>query len=241
VAIFDDFLGDVVRDEWAFVQGDTGIATGAIVTGSGGVYRITGSETNGVAPESCCALTQGLMLQWKPDAGGPKAGRLRLTARVKVSTVSRTAEGGREHVFVGFSDTGGAEMPAYDTGAGVISQAANCVGFLLSPGGDTGWSLVSAKSTAGDSGDQLAVAGSSYVPTSNVYQTLEVEIRSGNSDTGGAAHFWIDGKHVGSINSPVNSATALTPWIGQFPQDTGYAGNLDIDYINISQPRDTGL
>jgi hypothetical protein len=155
--------------------------------------------------------------------------------------VSRTAEGGREHVFVGFSDTGGAEMPAYDTGAGVISQAANCVGFLLSPGGDTGWSLVSAKSTAGDSGDQLAVAGSSYVPTSNVYQTLEVEIRSGNSDTGGAAHFWIDGKHVGSINSPVNSATALTPWIGQFPQDTGYAGNLDIDYINISQPRDTGL
>lgn len=241
VAIFDDFLGDIVGDEWAHVLGDTGIAAGAIVTGTNGVFRMTGSETQGVAATAAQALTQGLMKQWKVDSGGPKGGRLRMAARIKVGTVSRTAEGGRPHVFVGFSDSGGAEFPAYDTGAGVISNAANLVGFLLAPGGDTGWSLVSAKSTAGDSGDQLVVPGSSYAPTSNVYQTLEMEISSGISDTGATAHFWINGKRVGNISSPVNSATALTPWIGFWDQDTGSGNTLDVDWVNIAAPRDTGL
>jgi hypothetical protein len=241
VAVFDDFLGDVVADQWAHVLADTGFPAGAIVTGTGGVFRMSGSETQGVSPAECQALTQGLMKQWKVDSGGPKGGRLRLSARIKIGTVGRTAEGGRPHVFVGFSDTGGAEFPAYDTGAGVISNAADCVGFLLAAGGDTGWSLVSAKSTAGDSGDQLAVAGASKAPTSNVYQTLEVEIRNGINDTGATAHFWIDGKGVGSISSPVGSAVAMTPWIGMWEQDTGLANTLDIDYIAISAPRDTGL
>lgn len=241
VALFDDFLGDLIPDEWAHVLGDTGYPAAAITTGTNGVLRMSGSETQAVAPTAAQALTQGLMKQWKVDSGGPKNGRLRMTARLKVDTVTRTAEAGRAHVFVGFSDSGGAEMPAYDTGAGIISNAADLCGFLLSPGGDTGWSLVSAKSTAGDSGDQLVVAGSTYAPTSNVYTELEMEIRSGSSDTGATAHFWIDGTPVGSISSPVGSAIAMTPWIGMFGQDTGWANNLDIDYVAISAPRDTGL
>lgn len=241
VALFDDFLGDLVADEWAYVEGDTGY-TGAIQTGTNGVFRILGSETQAVAPDTAAAaLTGGLVKNWKVDSGGPKNGRLRLSARVKLETVTRTAEGGRTHAFVGFSDSGGAEMPAYDTGAGVISAAADMVGFLFAPGGDTGWSLVSVKSTAGDSGDQLAVAGASYGPSANTYTTLEVEVRSGQSDTGGTAHFWIDGRKVGSIASPVNSATAMTPWVGMWVQDTGAAQFMDIDYVAISAPRDTGL
>lgn len=241
VAVFDDFLGDLVGDEWAFVEGDTGY-TGAIQTGTNGVFRILGSETQAVAPDTAAAaLTGGLVKNWKANQGGPKAGRLRLTARVKLEVVSRTAEAGRTHMFVGFSDSGGAEMPAYDTGAGIITAAADAVGFLFSPGGDTGWTLVGAKSTAGDSGDQSVVAGASYGPSANTYTTLEVEVRSGNSDTGGAAHFWIDGKKVGRIDSPVGSAIAMTPWIGGFIQDTGAAQFIDIDYVAVSAPRDTGL
>jgi hypothetical protein len=241
VALFDDFLGDTGNLNWTHAKGDTGYPAAVITTGTGGIVRMTGSETQAVAPTAAQALTQGLMKQWKVDSGGPKGGRLRMSARLKLGTVSRTAEGGRTHVFVGFSDSGGAEMPAYDTGAGVISNAADLCGFLLSPGGDTGWSCVSAKSTASDSGDQLAVAGSSYAPTSNVYTALEMEIRNGVSDTGATAHFWIDGTNVGSISSPVNSATAMTPWIGMWTQDTGFANTLDIDYIACSAPRDTGL
>jgi len=241
VALFDDFLGDLIGDEWAYVEGDTGYSN-AIQTGTGGVTRITGSETNGVSPAECAAITQGLVKQWKADqgTGGPKTGRrLRMSARVKFDSISRTAEGGRTHVFVGFSDSGGAEMPAYDTGAGVISNAADLVGFLFSPGGDTGWSLVSVKSTAGDSGDQLSVPVVAAV--ANTYDTLELEVRAGLSDTGGRAHFWINGVKRGTIDSPVGSAIALTPWVGTWCQDTGYAQTLDIDYIAISAPRDTGL
>lgn len=241
VAQFDDFLGDLIADEWAIAEADTGYTT-AISTGTNGVFRIQGSETQLVAPDTAsAALTGGLVKNWKANQGGPKAGRLRLSARIKLETVTRTAEGGRTHAFIGFSDSGGAELPAYDTGAGIITAAADAVGFMFSPGGDTGWTLVAAKSTAGDSGDQSVVAGASYGPSANTYTTLEVEVRSGNSDTGGAAHFWIDGIKRGVINSPVGSAIALTPWVGMFVQDTGAAQFMDIDYIAISAPRDTGL
>lgn len=244
VALFDDFLGDLVADEWAYVEADTGYA-GAIQTGTSGVFRITGSETQAVTGDSAAAaLTGGLVKNWKANqgVGSMKTDRaLRLSARVKLETVTRTAEGGRTHAFIGFSDSGGAEAPAYDTGAGVISTAADMVGFLFSPGGDTGWSLVSAKSVAGDSGDQLVVAGASYGPSDNTYATLEVEVRSGLSDTGGTAHFYINGIKRGTISSPVASTVALTPWVGMWVQDTGAAQFMDIDYIAVSAPRDTGL
>jgi hypothetical protein len=243
VALFDDFLGDLIADEWAFVEGDTGLSA-PIANITNGVLRITGSETIATAaPETGGALTQGLNKQWKVDMGGRKNGRLRMSARIKSGTISTTAEGGRTHIFVGFSDSGGMEVPAHDSGAGVISSAADLVGFLYGPtsASNSGtWQLVAVKSTAGDSGDQLATPATATPPVSNVYQTLELEVRNGISDTGSAAHFWIDGKKVGSINSPVGSGIALTPWIGGWVQDTGFALQLDIDYVAISSPRDTG-
>lgn len=239
VAQFDDFVGDLVGDEWAYVESDTGYS-GVNTTATNGIFRITGSETQGVTSEAAGALTAGLFKNWKVNQGKPKDSFLRMTARVKLGTVSRTAEAGRSYLFVGFSDSGGAEFPVYDTGAGMISNAADLVGFAFGAGADTGWSLVSVKSTAGDSGDQLVVPGASYAPTSNVYQTLELEVRTGQSDTGGRAHFWIDGKKVGTIDSPVGSAIALTPWLGMWTQDTGFANTFDIDYVAIAAPRDTG-
>jgi hypothetical protein len=243
VAQFDDFLGDLVGDEWAHVEADTGISA-AIANVTNGVYRISGSETIATAaPETCAALTQGLFKQWKADMGGRKGGRLRMSARVKAGTISTTAEGGRTHIFVGFSDSGGAEVPAHDSGAGVVSQAADLVGFLYGPtsaSNSNTWQCVSAKSIAGDSGDQLATPSPVATPVSNVYDTLELEVSNGISDTGGVAHFWINGRKVGTINSPVGSNIALTPWIGGWVQDTGFALQLDIDYVALSSPRDTG-
>jgi hypothetical protein len=242
VAYFDDFLGDLIADEWNAFKQDTGMPTPAIANITNGVFRFSGSETQPVVAEGGLAgLTQGLFKQWKADMGGRKNGRLRMTARVKSANISTTAEAGRAHIFVGLSDSGGAEFPAYDTGAGVISNAADLVGFLFAPSAASNgslWQCISAKSTAGDSGDQLAAAN--VGPTANVYDTLELEVRNGISDTGGRAHFWINGKKVASIDSPVGSGIALTPWIGTWMQDTGLATSFDIDYVAISAPRDTG-
>ena len=239
VAVFDDFLGDLIGDEWAVVSADTGSDnTGTIVTSTNGVCRLASPENQTPTQASVIALSTGAFKNWKADQGkGPPSthGSLRMGVRLKFDSVSRTTE--RQHVFVGFSDSGGAEMPLYDTGAGVISNAADYCGFMFSPGGDTGWSLVAGDSTAGDSGDQLVATGAN--PTANAYEDLEIEISHGGSDTGGTAYFYRNGQRVGSITSPVNSVAALAPWVGFFPQDTD-AVNLDIDYINIAAPRDTG-
>lgn len=240
VAIFDDFLGDLIADEWAVVQGDTGVTAGVLTTATNGLVRLKTSDSATIHTTNG-ALTQGLFKNWKANQGAPKTGRLRMSARIKSSVVGTTAATGRTHLFVGLCDSGGAETPAYDTGAGVISNAADLVGFLYSPTGENSdWTAIAAKSTAGDSGDQLVATGKT--PASNTYTTLEVEVRSGPGDTGGTANFWIDGTPVGQISSPVGSAIAMTPHIGIWAQDTGFQADnyLDVDYVNISALRDTG-
>lgn len=242
VTFFEDFLSDTgaLPDKLRFVEGDTG-CDGAIKTGTNGIARLLTSDSATIHTTNA-GLTQGLMKNWKANQGAPGTGRLRLSARIKSSVVSALAASGRSHLFIGLSDSGGAEMPAYDTGAGVISNAADLAGFLYSPSGqNSDWTAIAAKSTAGDSGDQLVATGKT--PSSNAYTTLEMEIRSGPGDTGGTAHFWVDGVPVASISSPVGSAVALTPWVGIWAQDTGFQADnfLDVDYLHLSAPRDTGV
>lgn len=238
VAQFDDFLGDVVADQWNVVEGDTGAGSAsAIQAGTNGIFRLY--STAGVATPASGegqAINSGA-LNWKANQGpGSASGRLRFAARLKLESVNRSSK--RIHVFAGFTDNTSYEFPAYDTGAGVISAAADYCGFLFSPGGDTGWSGVAGKSTAGDSGDQVDHLTNSI--TANKYDTLEVELARGTSDTGGSATFFVNGVPKGRINSPVASNVALTPVIAAFQQDTG-GEYVDIDWMNVSAPRDTGI
>lgn len=242
VSLFEDFLSDtgLPPDKLRLVAGDTG-SGGSITTGTNGIFRMSTSDSSTVHTANV-GLTQGLFKNWKANQGAPGLGRLRMSARIKSGVVSASAASGRNHIFVGLCDSGGAETPAYDTGVGVISNAADLVGFLYSPSGqNSDWTAIAAKSTAGDSGDQLVATG--QTPTSNVYTTLEVEVRSGPGDTGGTAHFFVDGAAVASISSPVGSAIALTPHISFWAQDTGFQDTnvLDADYVHLSAPRDTGV
>jgi hypothetical protein len=227
VALFDDFLGDTGEFDWTSVNGDTG-AEGSVakVTGTGGVLRISTTDSALLTPANVIGFSQGLMKQWKANQGS-----LRMAARVKIGTLAGS------EVFIGFGDSGGSEMAAYDTGGGVITNAADAVGFVY--GGNSGttvWRGVSARSVAGDSGDQTATLTSS--PTANVYQTLEVAL---DHDSGNLfADFYVDGKKEGRITQPVNGATAMTPVVHMFASDAAVL-TLDVDYINVSAQRDTGL
>lgn len=236
-AQFEDFLGDtgvVLPAGWKAVEGDTGAGSASgIQLGTGGVYRLY--KTAGVAtagPTEGQALAG--ELQWKVDQGeGANAGDLRFSARVKLESVSRTSK--RIHVFAGLTDQVGYEHPIYDTGAGVISNASNAVGFMFSPGGDTGWSAVAVD---GDT-DATPVALTSSI-TANTYDELEVHIHRNPGDTGSTATFYVNGIAQGSIDNPVNVSTALAPYVSAWQQDTGgeYA---DVDYVAVSALRDTGL
>lgn len=247
VAIFDDFLGDVVADQWAHVEGDTGASGGILANQTNGVYRINLSATGAMTPAGVAALTSGT-LNWKANQGpGNTSGRLRMGCRIKIPNVQAHGTGtGIGSVFVGFTDLATAEMPIYDTGnaTGPISPASNAVGFIWGPRGDTGWVGVSAKGTAGDSGDQSVVLSGTN-PVDNRWQVLEVEVSRGIGDTGGTATFFVNGVAKGRIVSPIATITAMTPSVALIgltaDADTSDANQVDIDWINVSAPRDTGV
>lgn len=223
--------------------GDTGHVDDK-VAGGGGVFRILSTPSATAAKASTAGRAiGGSGLDWKNNAGpGAKSGDVWFAARVKMNTVDTTEATGsnRMHVYVGFTDINTYEFPAFDTGAGVISAASDYVGFNFSPGGGTGWKGVGAASTAGDSGDATASLGTSAVPVANTWQVLQFHLSRGISDTGGRATFYIDGKPLGSIDSPVANGVAMAPFVGAWLQDTG-TNFLDVDWVNVASARDTGL
>lgn len=268
VALFDDFLTDLsgfgVNDTGGVpITLDTGAAglhfyarctdtgvKGSLVAGTNGVFRITSSATIATrTPVACSKSVLGKQLMWKANQGANTAGRLRLTTRIKPSIVPHktTLSGDRVGIFVGFTDTISHEVPFHDTGrtgdsgASGVSTADDFVGFTWSFDGDTGWRGVSGTSGSGganDSGDQQVLL-TTAIPTANKWTVLEVELRRNLGDTGGTAIFYIDGVQKGSIASPINPTIGLTPIVQYY--DTGGLGTFDIDYINVSAPRDTGV
>src|SRR3989304_1185507 len=106
VAVFDDFLGDLVGDEWISGSSDTGqtapgtgvLATSA-VSATNGVYRMTSSASSTQTPVGGAQSLNGPP-NWKANQG-----RLRFGARVKIATLAGN------NVFVGLTDTGRTALP----------------------------------------------------------------------------------------------------------------------------------
>ena len=235
-AIFDDFLGHIsdtgALPGWELVNGDndTG-ATSSLtyVSAVNGVFRLSFAGTPVNTPAHCIGISSNAIKNWKANQGN-----LRMAARVKIPVLASV------NAYIGFSDSGGADMPAYDTGtnaaAGFLSNMTDGVGFMYSNlGGSTVWRGVA---TAGDA-DQSVAGTSSQAPTANVYDVLEVVL---SEDSGQTATFFVNGTQLGStakISNPVNAATALVPGVWLFGSDTGTV-QVDVDYISVSANRDTG-
>ena len=233
VAVFDDFLGHLADtgglDGWELVNGDadTGVSGGIAFTSAvNGVIRLNGIATMQPAPAHNLGLSTNAIKNWKANQGN-----LRFAARVKLPSLATA------NVFLGFSDSGGADMPAYDTGTnaaiGFLSNMTEGAGFMFGPGGSsTAWRPVATKGDA----DQVAAGGTSYSPTANVYDVLEIEF---SSDSGQRVDFFINGNFAGKIDNPLDAAVALAPGAWMFSNDTGTT-QLDIDWINVSANRDSG-
>jgi hypothetical protein len=231
-AVFEDFHG-YVQDTGTGYFIDTGSAAGAPQGLTNGVLRITTTAVDVDDPH----VVRGRTLGWKVNQGpGGQSGSLRYAARIKKSSYTLGYQG----IFCGFTDATATEMPFHDTGgaAGTADKATATDGFGIM------WNASGANSGAGWVG--VAVDGDAYqdtgltnaVPTANRWYTLEMEAHRGLGDTGGTVTFYIDGAVVGSIDNPCNTSTALVPVVAVY--DTGGAGTIDIDYIAVSAPRDTG-
>jgi len=237
VALFDDFVGDTGRSldntdpTWRIFKADTG-AVVSIRNSTGGVLRLA----TGATPTEQAKLGISAAMQWKGNQGaGPNDGKapVRLAARVRISDTGFT----KCAMWMGFTDTNVAEAPVIDTGGAIVSVATNAVGIGFSNRGSGDTGLV-AYAVNGDTNRTPVVLDTGY--TLGKYVDLEVAIHHGPSDTGGTATFYVNGEPKGSISSPLGMAIPLAPQI-LFWSDTGGMALLDIDWVNVSGPRDTGL
>jgi hypothetical protein len=263
VALFDDFMGDTGRSAnmrantdstWAVIEGDTGNDTGTnvyITPGTSGICRSIISTTNshtGPSPgrEGFGAGIVSRSLSWKANQGSiptDSKSSLRFATRLRFSGATDT--GRQINIWAGLTDTNVLEAPVYDTGGAVITNATDAVGFWYSGGADTGWAAYSvntggtAQVVALDNTRQ-AIRSAGGTNNQNQWDVLELEIHHGQGDTGGTATFWVNGVPQGTIDGPVAMNAALTPQIYQWCSDTGGGTILDIDWVNVSAPRDTG-
>lgn len=218
---YDDFLGDVLTDQWGSAEGadDSTSAVAAVVAGAAnGVCRITtGDGDTSTMAGSGVQVTS--FLNWKANSGN-----LIFEARVALSAITSIS------VFVGLTDqVSSLEMPINSAGSSdtITTTATDAVGFFFDTAQviDNWW-------IAGVKNDTDAThANTTIAPVAATYQVLRIEL-----DASGNARFWIDGVFVGTVVSAVTATVALAPVIAAFNRTTS-SRNVDIDYVLVQADR----
>jgi hypothetical protein len=226
VSFLDDFLGDVIADQWnARVGSDaSGNIPGAAIVGSasnaqiGGVLRLSTGDATASMAVGGIQLEQ--VLNWQAGNGG-----LAFEARVNFAAITSVA------CFIGFTDQAAAlEMPIQSAASAntITTNATDAVGFMFDTSMATAnWWLV------GVANDTDATAqNSGFAPAAGVFETLRVGITAT-----GAATFHRNGKQVGSrMTGALTPATDLTPVVAMFPRTTAVK-TFDVDYVHVSMNR----
>lgn len=215
VALTDDFLGDVVADQWNFTEGtDSTTSDGAIVEGVNGVFRLTAGDSAGTIAADGAQLNSAL--GWKANQGD-----LVFEARFKLGAVTTVS------AFIGFTDTKALEAPFSLAGTAYTSNATDAVGVLFdTEATDDTWRLVGVKADV-DVTSALTVA-----PVADTYEVWRIEV-----DTAGKATFFRNGAAVGSLTGALTPTVALTPVFIIRPQGAVAGRTLDIDYVHVSANR----
>lgn len=219
VSFFDDFLGDVIADQWNYVEGTDNPADAAVLAGGiGGVVRLTtGAAGTGLAAD-LAQLTQAL--QWQASNGD-----LVFQTRLKLSAITTC------YAFVGFTDVVTLEGPVISAAAAdtITTNASDAVGFMFDTRMATdNWWLV------GVAGDTDAThQDSGFAPVADDYATFRIEVTSA-----GVATFFYNGNQVGTaMSGAVTAATDLTPTIAVSKTSVAAAMTMDVDYVHIAMDR----
>jgi hypothetical protein len=217
---FDDFLGDVIADQWGTAAGtDTSIAVAAFNAQVGGVVRMTsGNTTAGTMATNGVQLHSAL--NWKANQGG-----LIFEARVKVELITNVA------LFVGLTDqVASLEMPinASGTSEQLTSTADDAVGFLF----DTAFATDNTWLVGTKAGTDATHQNSGVAPTADTFHYYRIEI-----DSSGHAKFFIDNVQTGTLMANAVTATvALTPVVAVFSRNSTQK-YVDVDYIYVTADR----
>ena len=218
VRLFDDFLGDVIADQWSAAEGNDAQAIIATISSDvNGVVRMITGDTAVVA-ESAQSLTH--ELNWKANQGG-----LYMACRFKPVTAITTVA-----YFVGFTDTLATttlEEPITLSGTTLTTNATDAVGFVY----DTDATNDTWHCQGVANGTDTALTNSTIAPVVDTYQDLEIFV-----DTSGGATFYINGALVATVAACVTSTVALTPVVCAMARTTS-SRTVDIDYIDVMAQR----
>lgn len=217
VAYWDDFIGDLLRDEW-----DTDIAASGTIAhaaGAGGIVTLTTDTTSG----NHATLALGLQFDYTVSASLTDEVAMKLEVRATVNTALTNRS-----IEIGFSDavseTSGLAFSDH-TVAGVTAVANDAIVFALDSGGTAGqWILCSVN----NGGTAAATAiSTSYNPTAGTYQKFGVIVTKD-----GKAHCYIDDALVATVASAFNTAVPMTPWITITTLTTAAAA-ANVDYVGV--------
>jgi hypothetical protein len=215
VAFFDDFLGDVLQDEWAITAGSDSPAAGALVESVYGKLRLTTGDSNAsLAADGIQACS---FLNFKTLNGAT------LEARLQVSAITNL------QLFVGLTDQRAAlEMPATLSGTTYTTVATDAVGFMF----DTAATVdtIRAVGVANDVDATHVDTGIAYVAATDILLRIEV-------DTLQTARFYINNSLVATVASALRGTIPLTFVICARSAGDTVAKNVDVDYIGVSIPR----
>lgn len=220
VAYTDDFIGDVIADQWNIVEGtDSATSDAAILAGGiGGILRFTTGDAGTGLAADMVQMTQAL--QWQASNGN-----LCIQARFKLSAITTC------YAFFGFTDVVTLEAPIESAASAdtLTSNATNAVGFMFDTRMTTDtWWLV------GVATDVDATAqNSGYAPVADTFETFRIEL-----STAGVATFYRNGLLVGTaMSGAVAAAADLTPTFAVSKTSVAASMTADLDYIHTSMAR----
>ena len=220
VVLFDDFLGDVIADQWSVVEGADTVTSDALINAQrGGVLRlVTGDSPTLTYAGNGIQITQGTFYNFRAAEGG-----LALEARVKLDDITTAG------FFVGYTDVGTFEAPIESSVAanGITTNATDAVGFLF----DTRMTNANFWCVGVANDVDATSVNSGLAPVAATYITLRFEV-----DTLGNATYFVNGAAVGRVNSAVRPNILLTPTIAA-SSFVAAIRNLDVDYIQAKANR----
>lgn len=227
VAMFDDFLGDVIADQWNLLEGtDSATSDAAILAGGiGGVVRMTTGDAGTGLAADMVQLTQAL--QWQASNDG-----LAFECRLKLSAITTC------YVFVGLTDLATTLEAPIESAASantLTSTASDAVGFMFDTRmTDDTWWLV------GVAGDTDAThVNTTYAPVADKYATFRIQVaKPVGAATVSSATFFYNGAQVGTtMVSAITSATDLTPTINASKTSVAASMTVDVDLVHVSMNR----
>lgn len=216
----DDFLGDVLADQWGAAVGSNGSVVTPTISAdvNGKVRMVTGADAGGTMALNGVQLHRAL--NWKANQGS-----LFVEWRVKLSAITGIA------CFIGLTDQVAAlECPINSAASAdtLTSNATDAVGWMFDTSMATdNWWLTGVAADVDATAQNSAIA-----PVADTYERFRIDLSST-----GVATFRRNGVAIGNVMTGALTATvALTPVVAAFSRAAA-SRNVDIDYCHIGALR----